>query len=262
VFALFEYSGFRVCFHFFGAEFQAMFGIDPLSLSALMILVSGRTLECPTREPTKINIVPRTEEVEFDTSQSLRDIQGYSMDTVDPYGFHGNTITQGFMKGTIGLEQRITFGEAQMKRYGASCVWYDTITIELVIDPTIVIASEISKDRCMAKAIGTHELKHVRVDREIVNKYAKQMGTKLFDALKTRGFSAGPFKSDRKEEVTEKMQRVVQQILELEYQKMDIERRERQRDVDSLGEYESVDEQCPNFEKKKKKLYADVLKDR
>ncbi len=238
-----------------------MFGIDPLTVSTLLVLAAGgRALECPDREPTKINMVPKTADVEYDPSQTLAEIQEYSMDTVDPYGFHGQTITQAFMKGSIGLEHNIKFGQAQMSKYNAACVWYDTITVELKIDPTIVIAKEIYNDRCMRKAVLEHELKHVRVDREIVNKYAKIMGKKLYVALKSRGFSAGPFPAEQSQDVAEKMQRVVHQILDLEYQKLGIERMERQRDVDSLGEYNRVDELCPAFDKKKKKLYGGLTR--
>lgn len=237
-----------------------LFGLDPVTTSTILLLAassSGADL-CPARAPTQINIVPRTEDVKYETRQTLKQIQGYSMDTVDPYGFHGTTITQGFMKGSIGLEQKIKFGQAIIKKYNAACIWYDTITVEIKIDPTIVIAKELYADQCMRNAILGHELKHVRVDREIVNKYARTMGAKLMEALKSRGFSAGPFEADRLEEVSGKMQRVVHQILELEYQKLGIERQEKQRAVDNLEEYESVDDKCPNFEKRKEKLYSDL----
>ncbi len=233
-----------------------MLVIDPITLSSLLILASG--FECPTPDPTKINIIPRTADVTYDYKQTLKQIQRYSTDTVDPYGFHGQTITQGFMKGQIGLQQKIRFGTWTNKHLG--CVWYDTINVELDITPEIVIAKEIYQDPCMRRAVIGHELKHVRVDREVVNKYAKTMGAKLMKALKSRGFSAGPFRVERLSEVQGKMQTVVKQVLELEYKKLGIERQERQREVDSIEEYESVDDQCPRFEKKKKKLYEKLLK--
>ncbi len=236
-----------------------MFVFDPLTLSSLLILAGGAPV-CPSHEPTKINIVPRTAKVKHDYKQSLKKIQGYSMDTVDPYGFHGTTITQGFMKGKIQLEHNIQFGQSVNKKYGYACIWYKDITVSLNIEPTIVIAKELSKDHCMRKAILGHEMKHVRVDREVVNKYAKSMGKKLITALKSRGFSAGPVQVGRVKEVSHKMGRVVGQILELEYRKMGIDRQERQRAVDSLEEYNSVDDKCPSFEKRKAKLYSNLLK--
>lgn len=229
-----------------------MFGIDPITISSMLILTAGA--QCPQRKPTEINVIPRTEKVRYDTKQTLKQIQRYSTDTVDPYGFHGQAITQAFMRGQIGLQQKIRFGTSV--RGGIGCVWYDTIIVEIDITPEIVIAKELYRDACMRKAIIGHELKHVKVDRQVVNKYAKTMGAKLFQALKSRGFSAGPFRAERMPEVQAKMQRVVKQILELEYQKLGIERQERQREVDTLEEYESVDDQCPHFDKKKQKLYS------
>ncbi len=236
-----------------------MLGLDPVTLSSLVVL-AGYTPECPTHPPAKINIVPRTEDVKYDYRQSLKKIQSYSTDTVDPYGFHGTTITQGFMKGKIQLSQKIKFGQAGNTRAGYGCTWYSDITIELHIEPTIVIAKEIYQDKCMRKAVVDHELKHVRVDREVVNKYAQEMGNKLMSALNSRGFEAGPFELRRMDEVQQKMQRVVRQVLELEYKKLGIERQERQGKVDSLEEYESVDDRCPAFEAKKGELYKKWLR--
>lgn len=231
--------------------------IDPLILPSMLVLVQS-TAQCPKHEPTKINVIPLTEEVKYNYRESLKRIQQYSTDTVDPYGFHGQTVTQGFMKGQIELRQKIRFAQSSNSAIG--CVWYDTITIELHIDPEIVIARELHQDQCMRKAIIGHELKHVRVDREVVNKYAKTMGQKLLTELQSRGFSAGPFRKERMQEVIQKMQRTVHQILELEYKKLGIERQERQRQVDTLDEYQSVDAQCPAFQEKKQQLYSTLLK--
>lgn len=236
-----------------------MFGIDPLTLSSLLVL-AGNTVSCPAHEPTKINIIPRTEKVKYDYKQTLKQIQNYSSDTVDPYGFHGQTITQGFMNGSVELVHRIKIGQSVNQRNGYACLWYDEINVEIKIDPTIVIAKEIYKDKCMRKEVLGHELKHVKVDRKIVNKYAKSMGRKLLKGLKSRGFSVDPISIGRIPEVSSKMQRVVGQILELEYRKLGIYREEMQRDVDNLVEYEGVGDKCSSFKKKKDKLYSDLLR--
>ncbi len=236
-----------------------MFGFDPITVSSLLIL-AGQSLSCPTHNATNINVIPRTEAVKYDSSMTLKEIQGQRVDTVDPYSFHGKTVTQAYMSGRIGLEQKVRLEQSVFSRSNAACIWYKTIDVNLYIEPTIVIAKEIYMDPCMRKAVIGHELKHVRVDREIVNKYARLIGQKLMKELKSRGFEAGPFDAARTNEVSAKMQRVVAQILELEYQKLGIERQERQREVDSLEEYESVDDKCPLFEKKKAQIYADILK--
>ncbi len=235
-----------------------MFGIDPVTLSSMLIL-AGNVIQCPAHEPTKIEVIPHTAKVKYDYSQSLEQIQAYQTDTIDPYSFHGHTITQGFMRGQIELRHKITFGTIKNSSLGYGCLWYNTIRIELDIDPSIVIAKELYDDKCMREAIIEHEMKHVYVDRKIVNQYAKSIGQRVFSALKKRGFSVGPFAIERMEEIQGKMQRVVAQILDLEYKKLGITRKERQQAVDSLEEYQRVDDECPEFKERKDELYQNAV---
>ena len=235
-----------------------MIGIDPVTLATMTIL-AGYTPQCPVHEPTKINIKPVSEKIKYDKNQSLKDIQSYDTDTIDPYSFHGQSITQAFMKGSVGIGYQVKFAGSSSPKTGVSCMWYKEINVEIKVDPTIVIAKEIYHDPCMRKAVIGHEHKHVQVDRVIVNKYAKSIGRKLMSGLESRGFTAGPFDGARAGEIKEKMLRVVSQIIDLEDQKMDLERREKQLEVDTLEEYESVDDKCPFFEKKKAVIYSDIL---
>ena len=124
------------------------------------------------------------------------------------------------------------------------CIWYDKIDLKIEISPEIVIAKEVAEDPCRYKVTKEHELKHVMVDRKIVNKYAKTMGQKLFDGLKSRGFMVGPVKAERAQAVAQRMQETVGQLIEWEYKKMEIERAEKQQAVDSLEEYERVGNAC------------------
>jgi uncharacterized protein YutD len=131
--------------------------------------------------------------------------------------------------------------------YGAHCIWYEDITVHIEIDPTIVIAAEVAADRCMHAAVKTHELKHVNVDRKIVNKYANIIGKEVYDGLKQRGFVAGPIRTEYAEETANRMRNTVNKIISFQFKKMDLERSELQQGVDSLEEYNSVSAKCPDF---------------
>ncbi len=235
-----------------------MLPVDPLTLSTLLILAGTKPNLCPVPPPTKINMLPSTAEISFDTTQTLAQLQGYSMDTVNPYGFHTATITQAFMKGQIVRKYEVKLDHKFLEKYNAYCLWYEDITVRIEIAPTIVIAKELYKDLCMRKALIGHESKHVMVDRQVVNDYAKSIGQKLYSDLKSRGFSAGPIPAEYGQETVNRMQKVVIQILELEFQKMDIDRMERQRAVDNLEEYESVDKKCESFRIHNAKLYESL----
>lgn len=235
-----------------------MVAIDPLVATTLLILASSGAPACPVAPASKLNIVPSAKEVKYDTKQSLKKLQEYSMDTVDPYGFHGTTITQAFMSGRILPSYNIKIKNVYSPKYDAYCLWYEDITVKLEIDPTIVIAKELNENMCMRKSLIEHELKHVKADRIVVNKYAKSIGKKLYDELNSRGYSAGPIPAAYAKETAEKMQKIVGQILEFEFRKLELERMEMQRSIDSLGEYNRVNELCPTFDKQREKLYTDL----
>lgn len=237
-----------------------MLPVDPLTLSTLLVLAGSRPDICPVPPASKINMLPATAQTVIDTKQTLAQLQGYSMDTVDPYGFHGQTITQAFMAGEIQPSYEIKIGNVFNQKYGAYCLWYEDITVKIAISPKIVIAKELHADYCMRKALLGHESKHVMVDRQVVNDYAKTIGQKLYSELKSRGFSAGPIPAAHAQETVKRMQTVVKQILDLEFQKMSIDRMERQRAVDNLEEYKSVDAQCPTFHRQNAKLYESLNK--
>ncbi|MCB1840069.1 MAG: hypothetical protein KDI61_07395, partial [Alphaproteobacteria bacterium] len=188
-----------------------MLPLDPLTASTLLVLAAADPSACPAPPPAKLNIIPTTAELKFDTTQTLAELQNYSMDTVDPYGFHGMTYTQAFMKGSIIPGYKVKIGHSFTKKYNAFCLWYEDITVTIDIDPTIVIAKEFYGNSCMRKAIIGHESKHVKVDRVLVNEYAKNIGQKLYDELSARGFSAGPVPSEYAEDTVKRMIRVVQQ---------------------------------------------------
>ncbi len=229
-----------------------MFGIDPLTATTLLILAASGGGDgdkiCKMPVTPKINVVPQAEQTKYDYSQTIAQLQQYSMDTIDPYGFHGTTATQGFMRGGVKLEPKIKFGSGTLPMYNqAACVWYESIDIAIKLDPTIVLAKEVYQDSCMRKAVGDHERKHVKIDRMIVNKYSKIMGRKVYDALAQRGFVGGPVPRDQAQALADRMGTVVQQVVEHEFKKMDLERIEKQRELDNLEEYESVNAKCPKF---------------
>jgi hypothetical protein len=210
---------------------------------------------CDMARPTKINVKPTTKDVQYDFRQDLKSIQKVKIDTINPYGHHHKSFTQGFMKGAIKMEPTVSL-DYKHSSFSGTCLWYDEITIKIEIDPTIVIAREVARDRCMKAAVMEHEMKHVMADRKLVNKYAKIMGEKLHDELKKRGFVVGPVPSNEAQDTAKKMQDLVFQILEHQYKKMDLERHEVQNAIDNLEEYERVNALCPQFKKKNAHIYA------
>ncbi|MGB4107179.1 MAG: hypothetical protein WBK55_05215 [Alphaproteobacteria bacterium] len=202
------------------------------------------TNPCPLVKPAQINVVPATEKVRYDHSKTLAQLQQTEIDTINPYGFSGVTSLHGYMKATVGVKPQVKVARQREARTGGYCLWYDTIDIRLEISPTIVIGKEIYNDSCLRAATLDHEMKHVNVDRQIVNKYAKIIGQKVYDAIAERGFRTPPVPPEHVKGMNERMTKVVAQVIQFEHDKMQLERMELQRGVDSLEEYERTSRLC------------------
>ncbi|MCC6598401.1 MAG: hypothetical protein IT559_06395 [Alphaproteobacteria bacterium] len=202
---------------------------------------------CVLPKAVDISVLPSASALSIDTSRSYKDMKNENIDTINPYDHGSTTYLNGYMDGTIGMNHATRLGFQKTPHGDGLCLWYDTIEINMTIEPKIVIAAEAAADDCMYEATLAHEKKHVRADREIVNKYAQVMAQKLSDGLSQRGFVAGPVPAADGEAIAERMRHTVGQLLDLEYKKMDLERREMQQEIDSLEEYNRVMALCPDY---------------
>lgn len=228
-----------------------MLPFDPLTAGSLLIMAASSSGICQIPKAAEISVLPSAKKLIIDTSRSGDAIQNTNIDTINPYGYNSTTHTNGFMKGGISMTSSVSLDYKQAPRMSAFCLWYDKVTIKLEVTPEIVIAKEVAQDRCMYKAVLEHEMKHVKVDRRIVNKYAKTIGKKVFDGLQQRGFIAGPIASEDMQEISDRMKKTVGQIVEFEHKKMEIDRAEAQQAVDSLKEYQRVQAKCPDYKSPK-----------
>lgn len=223
-------------------------GIDPLTIGSLLVLASGQGGLCQMPKPTQINVKPTSQKILFVTDKSLAELQNVKTDTINPHSFSGVSVTQGYAKGSIQTRAEVKLDYKTYPQQGVACIWYDSINIYFEIDPHIYIAREVHQDRCMGPAVKEHELQHVKVDRMVVNKYARIIGQKIQQTLKDRGFVAGPVGAEDAEAVAKRMQRTVMQIIETEHKRLELDRIDMQAQVDTAEEYERVAALCPDFQ--------------
>ncbi len=224
-----------------------MLPIDPLTSGALIVLAASVNPACAPPAPASISIIPRTSELVIDTSRKHHEIQDQQIDTINPFGYNTVTHTNGFMEGQLELRSSVGLDFAQIPQRNAFCVWYKNIDVTIDITPKITIASEIAKDKCMYNAVLEHEMKHVNTDKRIINAFAQTVGNKVYEGMKERGFSAGPMPHENMKEIAARMRETVQQLVEFEYKKFEIERAEAQQKIDNLTEYQAVQAKCPRY---------------
>ena len=204
---------------------------------------AGKHAWCKPSSYAKIQVKTSTDEILWDYSKSEKDLNKYKIDTVNPYGKNVITDVGGLMQGGIMMQEQMRFSTLTRSSVNQICYWYDDIVVTLHIQPTIFIAREFPRGTCKHNAIREHELKHVQVDREIVNKYAALLGQSVQEIV-NRKTIYGPYHVAQSKEVETYLKDQLNVALKRYSKEMDDERKERQQKIDSLAEYERVNKMC------------------
>ncbi|MFA7276908.1 MAG: hypothetical protein WC043_08905 [Pseudobdellovibrionaceae bacterium] len=224
-----------------------------IALWILLILASsgaGKTTHaaeswCKTSNLPKINIKTSTNNITYNYSKSEKDLNQFTISTVNPYGDNVITDVGGLMQGGIETTQNMNYGTLTNRISGQVCYWINSIDVLVHISPTIYIASNFPQGSCMHTAIMNHEQKHIVTDRLVVNKYAQQMGAALQQAVNTQ-YVFGPVPAGQQADLQKAIGAQLQAVLKTQMDAMKTERMQRQQAIDSLSEYESVQRQCKN----------------
>lgn len=193
---------------------------------------------CEAESQTKINIIPTTDDITYDYSKDLVALSMQKVDTQSPYAENIPTHTSGLMSGAISMTAEVKIGSVGRK---TKCLYFDEITVKIHISPTIFIANNYKKGGCMYNEILKHEHTHVDVDRNIVNKYAGKVGQRILKIIDKTPI-IGPIDARMSEEMTAKMvQHVKSNMAYIKAQMLD-ERNRRQNLVDSLEEYQKIED--------------------
>jgi hypothetical protein len=198
---------------------------------------------CRTAKAPQLIIKPVTDKVTYNHTKTKSQLNNFEVDTVNPYGTKVHTDVGGIMRGGIETNYATKFAGLRSPE-GQSCVWFDTVTVDIKITPTIFIAKDYKKGSCMYNAVLEHETKHVNVDRSLVNTYAQTIGAALQKELSGKTVY-GPVPSARESATQDQMQRRISKIMKDQMAVLNAERLKRQQQVDSLAEYNRVNAMCP-----------------
>ena len=198
---------------------------------------------CRVVRPPQVKVRTDTDRINWVFNISQRNLNNFEVDTINPYGNSIHTDVGGLMKGGIGMEQVMRFNTVTNNMYQKSCIFYDSINVQLKIEPSIYIASEYPPGSCKHNAIKEHELKHINMDRMIVNKYAQIVGQAIKAEIDGRSIY-GPIAVSQEESIREMMRSRMEMILRKVNDQMETERRTRQQAIDNLNEYERVNNLC------------------
>lgn len=224
-----------------------MFGIELLTAGYLHLASADvkSQIQCQPKVTPKIRVRPTRAQIKYDFTKNKNDLKRFDIDTISPYDPKHKTHIGGLMSGNIQLTQQTEFMHEIYDHVGYGCVYIKNIDVQIHVDPTIYIAKEYDKGTCQHKEILDHELKHVREDQLLVNKYSKLVGDDLKASLKVGGYSFGPYKAAEIHSVQKRLQEQLGALVIKRNDEMTVERQKRQQAIDSIDEYDSIAKRCP-----------------
>jgi len=204
-------------------------------------------VKCPARTAPVVNILPFRSDIVYDFTQSKEALTQLSQGSYSPYEAHKQTVTLGLSNPEIAISSYTQASAKQIpEKRTHGCVFLHKIDLKINLDPKVYVANDFKEGSCMHKAVLEHEMKHVRVNREVINEYVQKMGVALQKTINARNGAYGPIPVADVPKVQENFVNSFNRIVMQYNEAMLKEAARRQQGVDTIEEYESVGADCPN----------------
>lgn len=215
---------------------------------ALMTTPVGLPVQCRINKAPRINIRPQTKAIQYDLDTPSAELTAKGSNTISPYGIEADTITGGLRHDHPLTKTSLSYHYIKDPRSQTICMAYNEITLEVILQPKIYIAEEFNRGRCAVEVLE-HEKKHVKVDRQVINKYTKLMGKAIQQTVNQVGI-VGPFPISREENMKKMMSSNIQNAISSVELAMLNEMNYLQQQVDSRAEYDRIGQYCESASKR------------
>lgn len=219
-------------------------------MSGFVLLAGARpaaaldvNINCVVPEPPSVSVTPVSDEIQYDYSTSSRDLTMKKTGTASPYPAGTDSATGGLRVDTPTIATSVKYGDVTYPSLHQSCLWFHSIDVSIKLSPHIYIAREYNALGPCRDAIMAHELHHVDVDREMMNKYSYIIGQAVQEVVNRTG-AVGPFDSDKVADNGQQLIDGISAAIKTVQQPLQDEMRERQAQVDSLEEYKRISAIC------------------
>lgn len=198
---------------------------------------------CRVENATHINVVVRSDDIDYDYSKGAAELKALeNRQATFPAAPGPDRATGGLREDhpTVATIVNLDILSNEWRKQG--CVRYKSVEIDLHLRPRIYVAKEYDSGTCR-QAVLAHELKHVGVDRAVMNKYGAMMAPAVQDVINRTG-ALGPFDVKDMTAVKGQAAGYITAVTDRLEKTMERELDERQRAVDTPEEYAYVGGFC------------------
>lgn len=227
-----------------------IFFVSLLVFFCCVPIIAAQACEPPHAPPT-LRVDLRVDPPRLDHTRSRESLRSFQTALESPYAPGAKVHVNGLMRGSITLETKT--GLAWQKTPGRlaregnkNCFWFDSVTLNMKLSPTIYIAREIPKNTCMYEEVLAHEYRHFAVDQEIAQNYQITFQNMLKRYLERIPF-VGPYPDSQKKQAQDALAAQLDAEIKKLHDKMKADRIRQQAKIDTLEEYERVAAACPDY---------------
>jgi hypothetical protein len=218
-----------------------MFGLDLPVLSTLLILASNPVV-CTAKDVAQVNVLPSSKEIVFHYNYSSEELTRLYSNPDSPYPANYDTATGGLRVDKPTIQIQVSSKMETYTHLDQSCFWYDRVRVDIVLEPQIFVANDFGDAICKSE-IKRHELKHIEVDRRVINKYSVLINESIHNIIRAHGV-VGPVQSSQQQAVQEDMQnKIYRAVMDWE-PSLVAEISRLQKNIDSLQEYRRINDIC------------------
>jgi hypothetical protein len=214
-----------------------------IPVTAMLLSLAADPVTCVPPSAPNIKVIPKASPIEYVHDWTMEELTARGTDTISPYPRHAVTKTGGTTASEIQLETGMKFQHQTYPDLGVGCIYYNEIKLTISLNQRVYIAKDYSKNSCEYREILEHEKKHVRIDREIVNKYAAKIGEALRLSI-NNALARGPYPVNRLPQIQSDMRDYIASVVKTQQSLMEEERFRRQQAIDTFEEYERVRQAC------------------
>lgn len=222
-----------------------MLGLEYIAAGYLTL--ADVKVKCESAAVPEITVRAVGIETVLDETKSIKELNAFKPVLGEsPYGKGVDTHVEGLMHGKIGLDGRYQFSTRTYPSLKKVCMQVSQVEVVFTLDPKVYIAKEYPRGSCHYNAVLEHEKKHLRVDRDLVNKYSFITVKAINNTLKQVGYMHGPYDEAQLPALQKQIGGIIESVIGQFSENMNRERKVLQKQIDSLAEYERVDKVCPD----------------
>lgn len=213
----------------------------------------GGAMKCQMPQKAAIRINPVTSEIVYDYSRSSAQIDQIARQigtTASQRPRGKDSTTGGLRVDTPVVKSEIGWGyetELINNKPTRVCLWYTEVNVEIKLSPVIYVSNDHRPGTVCHDEILAHERRHVQVDREVMNKFAADIGRDIQLAVEKTG-TWGPFPASQRDALGKQMMERISTVIRAHEAAMQTTMAARQAVVDSPQEYKRLSTIC-NAEK-------------